>query len=44
MWVSFDRYGIFVVIILLFLIKSSSGSMINDGYSALFRALLPAYR
>jgi Zn-dependent protease len=43
-WVSFDRYGIFVIIILLFLVNSSAGSMISDGYLALFRALLPAYR
>ncbi len=43
-WISFDRYGIFVIIILLFLINSSGANWIDHSYMALFRALLPAYQ
>ena len=43
-WVSIDRYGIFIIIILLVLISSSAlGDRMIDGYNALFRAMLPAY-
>ena len=43
-WVSIDRYGIFIIVILLVLISSSAlGDRMIDGYNALFRALLPAY-
>ncbi len=44
-WVSIDRYGIFIIVILLVLINSSSlGDQMTSGYIALFRALLPAYQ
>ncbi len=43
-WVSIDRYGIFIIVILLVLISSTAlGGRMSDGYNALFRALLPAY-
>ena len=43
-WVGIDRYGIFIIVILLVLISSSAlGDRMIDGYNALFRALLPAY-
>ena len=43
-WVGIDRYGIFIIVILLVLINSSAlGDRMVDGYVALFRALLPAY-
>jgi Zn-dependent protease len=43
-WVSIDRYGIFIIIILLFLISSTAlGDRMIDGYWALFQAILPGY-
>jgi Zn-dependent protease len=43
-WVGIDRYGIFIIVILLVLIRSSAlGDQMNEGYQALFEALLPAY-
>jgi Zn-dependent protease len=44
-WVSIDRYGTFIIIILLVLISSSAlGDRLSDGYWALFQAMLPAYQ
>lgn len=43
-WVSIDRYGIFIIIILLFLISGTAlGDRMIDGYWALFQAILPGY-
>jgi Zn-dependent protease len=43
-WVSIDRYGIFIIIILLFLISGTAlGDRMVDGYQALFQAILPGY-
>jgi len=44
-WIGIDRYGIFIIVILLVVINSSAlGDQITAGYLALFRALLPAYQ
>jgi len=43
-WVGIDRYGIFIIVILLVLINSSAlGDRMTDGYWALFEAILPGY-
>jgi Zn-dependent protease len=43
-WVSIDRYGMYILIILLILVAYSRlGNQISVGYEALFRTLLPAY-
>ena len=43
-WVSIDRYGIFIIIVLLVLISSTAlGDRMIDGYHALFQAILPGY-
>jgi Zn-dependent protease len=43
-WVSIDRYGMYIVIALLVIVAYSPlGDSLTRGYDALFRALLPAY-
>jgi len=43
-WVRVDRYGMYILIVLLILIAYSSlGTHITAAYSAFFRAVLPAY-